>query len=186
MSHACLISFPVLYQLARSVGLKGTEYRNTFFICAFHGQLWNIKYSRSVIDSKVKTFHHTALNQSVHEEVIPASLLCQQIAFKLTTAFSFEFQQDTFFFISRCIDEHISDMVMLRIFVMPVIFMEHIVDIQFQNIFDNVLYIHCGKTDTHIIEQQKHRIVWIEFLHRFQQFLFHALCQRYRSCFDTA
>ena len=66
-----------------------TEQGNTFLTVAFGGQIWNIQYARPVVNGKVKAFHHTALNQSVHKEVVPASLLCQQIAFKLATAFSF-------------------------------------------------------------------------------------------------
>ncbi|CCL41063.1 hypothetical protein BN177_230018 [Clostridioides difficile E24] len=93
--------------------------------------------------------------------------MCQQIAFKLATAFAFQFQQDTFFFVLRYIHKHISDMVMLGVFVMSVIFVKHIADVELQYILDDMLYIHCGKTDTHIIKQQEHGIVGIEFFHRF-------------------
>ena len=58
-----------------------------------------------VIDGKVKAFHHTTVHQSVHTEIIPAPFLCQQLTYKPATAFSFQFQKDTFFFIgrSRCV-----------------------------------------------------------------------------------
>ncbi|CCL89710.1 hypothetical protein BN189_4440001 [Clostridioides difficile T10] len=42
---------------------------------------------------------------------------------------------------------------MLGVGVMPVIFMEHIFDVQLQNVMYNVLNI-CGrKTDSHIVKQ---------------------------------
>ena len=120
----------MLDQFAGSIGLKGTEHRYTFLIPAFFGQFWNIQHSCMVIDGKVKAFHHTAVHQSVHKEVIPASFLCQQITFKLATAFSFQFQQDTFFFIGRSIYENISDVVVFCITVMPEVLMYHVLDIE--------------------------------------------------------
>ena len=99
VSHACLVLLVVLHQLTRSIGLERTEQGNTFLTVAFGGQIWNIQYARPVVNRKVKAFHHTALNECVHEEVIPATLLCQQIAFKLATAFSFQFQKRAFFLI---------------------------------------------------------------------------------------
>ena len=41
-------------------------------------------YARMVVDSKVNTLHHAPVYECVHEEVIPASLLCQQVTFKLS------------------------------------------------------------------------------------------------------
>ena len=77
MSHASLVLLVVLHQLARSIGLERTEQGNTLLTVAFGGQIWNVQYARPVVNGEVKAFHHTALNQSVHEEVVPASLLCQ-------------------------------------------------------------------------------------------------------------
>ena len=126
MSHAVLVGFLVLYQFPRTIVLEATEFRNTFFILAFLYQLWNIQQARSVIDCKVKAFHHTALNQCVHEEVIPASFLCQQITFKLATAFAFQLQQDTFFLVLRSINEHVPDIVMFGVLVMSEIFVKQL------------------------------------------------------------
>ena len=83
-----------------------------------------------VIDGKVKAFHHTAVHQSVHKEVVPAPFLCQQITFKLATAFSFQFQQKNFFFIGRSVYENITDLVVFRVAVMPEVLMYHVLDIE--------------------------------------------------------
>ena len=99
MSHARLVLLVVLHQLARSIGLERAEQGNTFLTVAFGSQIWNIQYARPVVNGKVKAFHHTALNECVHEEVIPATPLCQQIAFKLATAFSFQLQKRAFFLV---------------------------------------------------------------------------------------
>ena len=89
------------------------EYGNTFFTVAFLCQLWNIQDSCHIVDGKVKTFHHTSLQQSVHEKVIPAPVLRQKIAFHLAAAFSFQFQQCAFFLVGRSQYEHITQDIML-------------------------------------------------------------------------
>ena len=185
MSHASLVLLVVLHQLTGSIGLERTEQGNTFLTVAFGGQIWNIQYARPVVNRKVKAFHHTALNQSVHEEIIPASLLCQQIALKLATAFSFQFQKRAFFLVLRGVDEHITQIVMLCVFVVSVVLMEHIVDIELQYIFDNVLDIQRGETDTHIVEQQEHGSVGIEFLNGFHELVLHIVRKRYLARFNT-
>ena len=42
------------------------------------------KNARMVVDSKVDTLHHATVYECVHKKVIPASLLCQQVTFKLS------------------------------------------------------------------------------------------------------
>ena len=74
---------------------------------------------------------------------------------------------------------------MLGVLIVSVVLMEHIVDIELQYIFDNVLYIQRRKTDTHIVEQQVHGSVGIEFLNSFHELFLHILCECYLSRFDT-
>ena len=74
---------------------------------------------------------------------------------------------------------------MLGVFVVSIVLMEHIVDIELQYIFDNVLDIQRGKTDTHIVEQQEHGSVGIEFLNSFHELVLHIVRERYLARFDT-
>ena len=57
---------------------------NIFPFPAFFRKLWNIQNTRMVVDSKVDTLHHATVYECVHEKVIPTSLLCQQVTFKLS------------------------------------------------------------------------------------------------------
>lgn len=90
------ILFPTPYQFAAAVAFEAAEDRDTFLIPALLCQMGNVQDSRFVIDGKVKPLHHAVLHENIHEKLIPAPFLCQQITFKLATAFSFQFQQDTF------------------------------------------------------------------------------------------
>src|SRR5699024_9236675 len=83
------------------------------------------------------------------------------------------------------IDKHITQIVMLGVFVMSVVLMEHIVNVELQYIFDNVLYIQRGETDTHIVEQQEHGSVGIEFLNSSHELVLHIVRERYLARFDT-
>ena len=57
--------------------------------------------------------------------------------------------------------------------------------VELQYISDNVLYIQRGETDTHIVEQQEHGSVGIEFLDSFHELFLHIVRERYLSRFDT-
>ena len=76
-------------------------------------------------------------------------------------------------------------LLMLGVFVVSIVLMEHIVDIELQYISDNVLDIQRGETDTHIVEQQEHGSVGIEFLDSFHELVLHIFRERYLSRFDT-
>lgn len=79
------------YQFAAAVD------RDTFLIPALLCQMGNVQDSRFVIDGEVKPLHHTVLHENIHEKLIPAPFLRQQIAFKLAAATPFQFQQHPFF-----------------------------------------------------------------------------------------
>lgn len=53
-------------------------------------ELWNIQDTNHVIYCKVKTFHHAVRSQTVHHQVKPAPLLCNQIGFHLSAPFAFQ------------------------------------------------------------------------------------------------
>ena len=74
---------------------------------------------------------------------------------------------------------------MFCVLVMSVVLMAHIVNVELQYISDNVLYIQRRETDTHIVEQQEHGSVGIEFLDRFHELVLHIFRERYLSRFDT-
>ena len=114
-----------LNQLPRTVGLKATEYGDTFLVPAFPCQLWNIQYPHHIIDGKVYPLAYAALTQSVHKEVVPAPMLCQQEVFKLAAAFSFQLQQHPFFFVGGYQNEDVPHVVMLWIGIETKVLMYH-------------------------------------------------------------
>ena len=80
----CIRDSSVLDKLARLVKLITSGLSDIFSFPAFFRKLWNIQNAGMVVDSKVDTLHHATVYECVHEEVIPASLLCQQVTFKLS------------------------------------------------------------------------------------------------------
>ena len=118
--------FPTPYQFAAAVAFEAAEDRDTFLIPALLCQMGNVQDSRFVIDGKVKPFHHAVLHENVHKKLIPAPFLCQQIAFKLAAATPFQFQQHPFFQFRRYQNENITQIVMLRVRVKSVVFMDKV------------------------------------------------------------
>ena len=86
---------PHAVPVRRCVAFEAAEDRDTFLIPAL--RVGNVQDSRFVIDGEVKPLHHAVLHENIHEKLIPAPFLCQQIAFKLAAATPFQFQQHPLF-----------------------------------------------------------------------------------------
>ena len=84
-------------------------------------------------------------------------MLCQQEIFKLSAAFSFQFQQHAFFHVGGYQNENISHVVMLWIVIKSVILMYHKVQLQSKDFAYNKLYVRSREAYPHIIKQHGKR-----------------------------
>ena len=121
------------------------------------------------------TLYHAALHQCVHEEVIPAPMLCQQKIFKLSAAFSFQFQQHAFFHVGGYQNENIPHVIMLWIAIKSIILMYHKVQLQSKDFTHYKLYVRSREAYPHIVKQHGKRRLRVIAFQSLQQMFFHVL-----------
>ena len=97
-----------LQQNPTAIAFKTAEDGDTFFLLALFSEYRDIQNPCLIVNGKVKAFHHTASHQNVHKELIPASLLCQKIAFKLSAPTTFQFHQNSFVQFMGAKDEYVA------------------------------------------------------------------------------
>ena len=142
-----------------------TKTGDSFATFPFFNQLWDIQDTHTVIDCKVKTLYYTAGSQTVHHKIVPASLLRQQIAFHLATAFPFHLHENAQRLIVGNHDFNIAQMVALLIAVSPVILMEKIFLFKAHDALYHGQCLRSGETHLEIINEQEQRFFWIETLY---------------------
>ena len=134
------------------------EKRDTFAGFTFVDKIRNIQQTDTIIDCKVNALEHAVLVQTLPEEIIPVTILCNKDRFHLPTALTFQFNDCSVGFIGRVYHFNCAVIISTVIVVRAFFVMRHIFHVDLQYLFDHILCV-CGlEADFHIVDEHIQRI----------------------------